>query len=162
GFFAHAERLQRVAPDRAQRTHVRVLDAVKQANGRADDVPRNNLVHPQAAGLTSSAQAGADDEIVAAREDGRNDRIEILRIVAAVAVHERDYLARWCCAARAGETCSAISGTRLDKDAGAGLTCPRHRVVAAAAIDDDDLVDDVAGSSAYDVADRLAFVEHGN
>src|SRR5262249_13973054 len=155
----HAERVQCVAADRTQRTHVGISHAVKQANRQADETPGESLMHAQAAGLAIAAQARADYEILLACGDGGDDGRKVGRIVAAIVAHEWDHWALRRSAARADETGRAVSGTRLDHHVSAGFPCPRHRLVTTAAVDDNDLVDGITRNGAKDAADCLAFIE---
>src|SRR5262245_56826962 len=111
-----------------------------------------------AASLAIAAPGGADDEILRARGDGGEDACETDRVVAAVAIHERDHSAPACGAASAGETRRVISATRLDHVLRAGFVCPRHRLVATAPVDDNHLVDDVPRNRTDHAADRRGLV----
>ena len=55
---------------------------------------------------------------------------------------------------------AAIAGSRLDNDPGARVAGNCNGEVAAAAIDDDDLVDPIARHCGDDLADRPLLVEH--
>ena len=93
GLFAHAEPHQRIAPDRAERAHIGVADAVEQPHRRADDPAGKQLMRGHAARLPLAAGARADHEIVSAVGDRRDEARDQLRAVAAVAVEKHDDVA---------------------------------------------------------------------
>ena len=97
GLLAHAEAFERVAPDGAERRHVREAHAVAQADQKPGEMAGEDLGRRQAARLARAAQARAQHEVGLAPLDGREHGRDHLGPVAAVAVDEEHD--RW----RAGE-----------------------------------------------------------
>src|SRR5262249_56741482 len=88
--LAHAEREQRIAPDRTERAHVGVAHAIEQPHAPAGQVTRRELVPGDAAGLAPAACARSDDKVANAGTDRLDQGGDRLRIVGTVAVHEYD------------------------------------------------------------------------
>ena len=89
GLLAHAEAVERVAPDRAERRHVGEAHAVAQRGsaGRRDARP-GSAAGARLPGSRAPAQARAEHEVGAAPLDRREHGRDHLRPVAAVAVDE--------------------------------------------------------------------------
>src|SRR5437660_686536 len=97
------------------------------------------LVRAHAAGFAGAARARADDEIGAAGDNRLAETRDLLGAIAAVAVEKGDDVTILC-RLDPGSAGAAIAATGGD-DASAGTARSRHRVVGAAAVDDNDVVD---------------------
>src|SRR5262245_16379704 len=69
GQLAHSKLHERVAPDRTQGAHVRILHAVKKPHAPTGDTPGRELVPGDASRLAITACARCDEEIVAVGPD---------------------------------------------------------------------------------------------
>src|SRR5262249_7888991 len=101
----------------------------------------------------------ADDEILLADQDGRDDARKLGRIVAAIAIDEGDDAARDRRRPRARKARRPIAGTRLDQDGCASFSGTRDGVVATATVDHDYSVEHVSGNRADNRTDRCTLVE---
>src|SRR5204862_4733038 len=91
-FFFHPKPVQRVTPDRAERTHVGIFDTVKQPQKKARALAGEDLLEIHAARLALSARPRADHEILFSFHDGSDELRHQLRAIAAVAIkknHDR-------------------------------------------------------------------------
>jgi hypothetical protein len=120
-------------------------------------------MRPHAPLFALAAGARADCEVVFVFEDRLHQVRDRLWPVAAVAIEENKDLGP------AGDRCSrapgagpAVAALSLDYNSGPGGAGHRGRPVAAAAIDDDDLVDPVARHRRQDRADSPLLVEDRN
>src|SRR6266404_4910161 len=110
GFFAHRQFLERVAPDRAKRTHVGVAHAIQDRHQPASDFAGKDLLEVHATRLTLAARARADHEIAFTARDWIDKLRHKFRAIAAVAIEKCDDVALWRYCAnsrRAGATVSA-------------------------------------------------------
>jgi hypothetical protein len=162
GELAHAQVQQRVAPDRAERAHVGVAHAVECLDHPAGEVARGDLVPSHAARLASAAGPRADDEVVAAGADRRDQRPDAPRVVRPVAVHEdEDVVAGRARALGPGQAGAAVAAPGRDH-LGAGVPRALGRAVGAAAVGHDHPAHEVARDRAHHLADGVLLVQHGD
>src|SRR6185312_14635609 len=90
GHFAHAEPVERSAPDRAKGAHVGISNAVKKPGQRTRRVSRRDLQRIHAAGLTFAPGSRADHKIMGARKNWSEQFRHEFGPVAAVAIEKDD------------------------------------------------------------------------
>ena len=161
GHLAQAERLEPVEADRAKRAHVGVAHAAEQPDRGTDQPSGKDLVGTHAARLARAARARREHEIGLARQHRCDQRGRALGRIGAVAVEEQhDFGAQRTGARGAGGTGAAIARTCLDQHLGAGGARLLLRPVAAAAIDDEHVIDAIARQGGDGRADRAGLVQH--
>ena len=145
------------ARDRSEGAHVGVMRAVENADRPPEHVTGGDLMPRHAAGVSRSADARADDEIMRAGEDRRGERADRAGIVGAVAIHEdHDRVGR---RGQGGlQARAAVAASRVD-DQCARARGDRAGAVRAAAVGDHDGRDGIAGDRVEKRADRFGFVE---
>lgn len=85
--FRHCKLLKRAASDCPERTHVRVTHALENAQQQSYESPCKNLAGEHGSGLAIAAQTRANDEVLFASGDGRNQPLKPADFIRSVAVH---------------------------------------------------------------------------
>src|SRR6266542_2154470 len=137
--LAHVQFRERVAANRAKRTHVGVTNAVKQSHDQSGTSPGQNLLEVHAARFTLATRARADHEIMGPTHDWINKLIHQRRDVAAVAIYKHNDVAFSRKRTNACRACAPIS-TRCGRHARACFTRALGCAIGAAVIDHDHFV----------------------
>src|SRR5436305_2521922 len=70
--FAHPEAIERVAPDRPQRAHIRISDTVERVHGPSCEVAGHELLNAHAAVLAHTPRGGPHAKILSTPEHWTN------------------------------------------------------------------------------------------
>src|SRR5262249_21162230 len=143
-------------------THVGEVRAIEKAEEQAREPSGDELRRVHAAGLAPAPDPRADDEILLAGKDGRDQAGYELGAIAAVAVEEHDDLAVAMDVVHSRLAGPAIAALRLVNHPRAGGLSALGGAVAAAIVHDHDLADRLAQHGADDLADRLLLVQGGD
>src|SRR6202041_1288340 len=109
---------------------------------QACDLAGEKLMPCHAARLTLAKRTGRNDEVVNPGADRRHQRTDGGRIVGAVAVHEDDDVGG-ASSLSAFQTSKPVAAPDAD-DLGARATCCVRRAVVAAAVGNNNTIDDIA------------------
>src|SRR5262245_42288114 len=109
--------------------------------------------------VVSVQDAGTEDQVCAASQDGLEDERDLLRALAAVGVDEHGDTGIRRERGDAGEASGAVAAPGLAHDAGARLARGRSRRVGRRVVDDDHLVDDVARDASNELTDHGGLVQ---
>src|SRR6202521_976882 len=93
GFFLHPESIQRLPPDRPERTHVGIANTVEKSQKNAGDAAGEDLLEVHASRFALSACARTDHEILFLVGDGLHELSHQLGAIAPVPIEKHNYLA---------------------------------------------------------------------
>src|SRR4051812_11415842 len=116
GPLFHAQLVERLPPDRAERTHVGIADAVQQPEEPSRDTSGKHLLEVHAAALPFAAGSRPNDEILFAAPDWINQLGHKLGTIAAVAIEEHNDVAIGSQGANAGGAGASITRSWLRND----------------------------------------------
>ena len=162
GLFAHAELLQRSAPNRAKWTHVGVTNVVQDRHQPPGNSAGNNLLEIHAPLFAPTARARADHEIILFRDNWIDKLVHELWAITAITVEKNDDLGFRAQPRHSGSARAPISARRFH-NASASLASAIGGLIGAAVID----YDDVSGNFCRrdfpnDTGNRFFFVERRN
>src|SRR5438128_3226423 len=162
-FFFHRQSVQRVAPNRAKRAHVRVAHAVQDRHQPSYEPAGEDLLKIHAAGFAPAARARTDDEIEIPSNDRFDKLVNEFWAIAAVAIEKYDNVACGRKRADSSETGAAVPVARLAHDFRTRFACAFSSSIVAAVIDDDDLAGNFSRQTlAHNIRNRFLLVQGWN